>query len=207
MPDDSPRTRQGLRTRGALLRAGRQVLEERGYHQTRIADITRKANTSVGSFYLHFAGKYEIFRQLLIDVEDEVYGELTPRLSTSTDPRERIAETNRLYLRAFERNAQLWRVIEEASLSDPEPSRVLSERLRLYRSRTERAILRWQAAGDVDPDLDAALAAEMLGSMTERCAYHWFVFGTAPDLDAATEQLTTLWLNMLGIDDPVWSES
>jgi AcrR family transcriptional regulator len=175
------------------------VLEQRGYHQTRIADITKQANTSVGAFYLHFSGKYELFRQLLIDVEDEVYGELTPRLAATADPRDRIAETNRLYLQAFRRNAQLWRVIEEASLSDPEPSRVLSERLRLYRSRTERAIARWQAAGDVDPELDATLAAEMLGSMTERCAYHWFVFGDPPDLEAATEQLTTLWLNMLGV--------
>lgn len=199
MPDESARTRQGLRTRGALLRAGRHVLEERGYHQTRIADITRQASTSVGTFYLHFKDKEELFRQLLIDVEDEVYGELTPRRTAPAEPRDRIEETNRLYLQAFQRNAQFWRVIEEASLSDPESRRVLDERLRLYRSRTERAIVRWQAAGVVDPDLDATLAAAMLGSMTERCAYHWFVFGNPPQLDEATRHLTTLWLDMLGM--------
>lgn len=200
MADESSRTRQGLRTRGALLRAGRQVLEERGYHQTRIADITKQASTSVGTFYLHFKDKDELFRQLLIDVEDEVYGELSPRRTQTVDPRQRIEETNRLYLQAFQRNAQFWRVIEEASLSDPESRRVLDERLRMYRSRTERAIVRWQAAGIVDTDLDPTLAAAMLGSMTERCAYHWFVFGTAPDLEVVADHLTTLWLNMLGID-------
>lgn len=200
MPDESARTRQGLRTRGALLRAGRQVLEQRGYHQTRIADITKQASTSVGTFYLHFKDKDELFRQLLIDVEDEVYGELSPRRTNAVDPRQRIEETNRLYLQAFQRNAQFWRVIEEASLSDPESRRVLDERLRMYRSRTERAIARWQSAGFVDPDLDPMLAAAMLGSMTERCAYHWFVFGEAPELDVVTEQLTTLWLNMLGLE-------
>lgn len=199
MAEESVRTRQGLRTRGALLRAGRQVLEQRGYHQTRIADITEQAGTSVGTFYLHFNDKYELFRQLIIDVEDEVYGELTPRPTATADPRERIAETNRLYLQAFQRNSQLWRVIEEASLSDPQPSRVLDERMRLYRSRTERAIIRWQAAGDADPDLDPTLAAAMLGSMTERCAYYWFVFGDAPDVGEATYHLTTLWMDMLGI--------
>jgi AcrR family transcriptional regulator len=202
MPEESARTRQGLRTRGALLRAGRQVLEQRGYHQTRIADITRQANTSVGTFYLHFKDKDELFRQLLIDVEDEVYGELSSRRTTAVDPAERIEETNRLYLQAFQRNAQFWRVIEEASLSDPESRRVLDERLRLYRSRTERAIVRWQAAGVVEPHLDATLAAAMLGSMTERCAYHWFVFGTPPDLEEATRHLTTLWLDMLGMPVP-----
>lgn len=199
MADESARTRQGLRTRGALLRAGRQVLEQRGYHQTRIADITRQASTSVGTFYLHFKDKEELFRQLLIDVEDEVYGELSPRRAAAAEPRDRIEETNRLYLQAFQRNAQFWRVIEEASLSDPESRRVLDERLRLYRSRTERALVRWQAAGEVDPDLDTTLAAAMLGSMTERCAYHWFVFGDPPDLDEATRHLTTLWLDMLGM--------
>ncbi|WP_440899717.1 TetR/AcrR family transcriptional regulator [Actinosynnema sp.] len=199
MADESARTRQGLRTRGALLRAGRQVLEQRGYHQTRIADITQQASTSVGTFYLHFKDKDELFRQLLIDVEDEVYGELSPRRTDTVDPAQRIEETNRLYLQAFQRNAQFWRVIEEASLSDPESRRVLDERLRLYRSRTERAIVRWQAGGFVDADLDPTLAAALLGSMTERCAYHWFVFGEAPDLDTVSEHLTTLWLNLLGL--------
>jgi len=195
------RSGQGARTRGALLRAGRRVLEERGYHRTRISDITEAANISVGTFYLHFKDKDDLFRQLMITVEDEVFGELTPRQQSVTeDPPTRIAETNRLYLQAFERNAQFWRVIEEAALVEAGSEGILTERRRVYRARTVRAIMRWQAAGLIAPDLDAALAAATLGSMTERCAYHWYVFGSPPELEVATEQLTLAWLDLLGIE-------
>jgi AcrR family transcriptional regulator len=198
---DSWRTRRGLQTRGALLRSGRHVLEQRGYHRTRIADITKGAGTSVGTFYLHFTDKEDLFRNVLAAVEDEVYGELTPRAAMAEDPLGRITETNGLYLRAFHRNARFWRVVEEAALSDPEFRQVMDERRRGYRLRTARAITRWQTAGLLDPDLDAALAAEVLGAMTERCAYHWFVFGAAADADLAdlAQQLTQAWANVLGL--------
>ncbi|MDH6284096.1 hypothetical protein [Prescottella agglutinans] len=39
----------------------------------------------------------------------------------------------------------------------------------------------------------------MLGAMTERCAYIWFVFDDAPNLQEAAEHLTTLWLNAIGL--------
>lgn len=194
---------RGTQTRGALLRAGRRVLEQRGLHNTRIADIAAEAKVSVGSFYLQFENKEDLFRQLLIGVEDEVYGELVPVTPGSVNPAQRVAESNHLYLTAFRRNAAFWKVIEEASLLYPDTSAVLAERRTYYRSRSERAIRRWQVAGLIDLKLDPAVAASLLGAMTERLAYIWFVFNSSAniDIDIATDHLTTLWLNVLNVVD------
>ncbi|MGF7124723.1 TetR/AcrR family transcriptional regulator [Rhodococcus sp. BE178] len=199
MSDKTSMTRQGLRTRGSLLRAARRVFSERGFHQARVADITAEAGVSVGTFYRYFEDKNELFTNLIIDVEDEVYGELSSPVAGPDQPRARIAETNLLYLEAFQRNSDFWKVLGEAALSSAEARRALTDRRRYYQGRTCRAFTRWQDEGLIDANLDVDAAAAMLGAMTERCAYIWFVFGEPPALEEASEHLTTLWLNALGV--------
>lgn len=193
-------TRQGRETRSALLSSARRVFEERGYHGTRIADITSAADVSVGTFYSYFNTKEELFRVLLIELEAEVYGELSDP-TEDTGPQERIEETNRLYFGAFERNARIWAAVEEAALTNPDSRRVLMERHDYYRSRTSRALERWSEAGLLDHNTDIALAAELLGAMTENCAYLWYVFGeTMPDSEDPVRDITRLWIDAIGLD-------
>jgi AcrR family transcriptional regulator len=199
MAEGAPLTRQGLRTRGLLLRAGRKVLEDRGYNATRINDITDAAGVSVGTFYTYFDSKEELFRNLLVEVEDEVYGELADRRADADVPAVRIGEANQLYLEAFRRNARFWAAIAESALSDEESRRVLTERRRYYRSRTIRALSRWQEHGVIAPGVEIEAAAEALGAMTERCAYLWFVFGEPVALETAVEEMTAIWLATLGV--------
>lgn len=187
------------RSRGALLRAGRKVFEERGYHRARIADIASGAGLSVGAFYKNFESKADLFRYLLITVEDEVYGELAVHRETVSSPRERIHQTNTLYMKAFQRNAEFWAAIEESGLTDTESRSVLEERRRYYLTRTLRAITRWQDQGLVDPAIDGHAAAMFLGAMAERCAYLVFVFGESVDADTMTDTLTDLWSRALGL--------
>ncbi|MDH6284097.1 TetR/AcrR family transcriptional regulator [Prescottella agglutinans] len=135
-------TRQGMRTRRSLLRAARRVFSDRGFHQTRVADVTIEAGVSVGTFYRYFADKNELFKELVIEVEDEVYGELSSPGAGADRPRARIAETNLLYLEAFQRNADFWKVLGEAAPSSPEARRALTDRRRYYHGRTRRALAR-----------------------------------------------------------------
>ena len=192
-------SRQVLQTRGALLRSGRRVFEERGFHRTRIADIASGAGLSVGAFYKHFASKNDLFRHLLMSVEDEVYGELAVHQETVGSPGERIRQTNELYVQAFQRNARFWAAIEEAGLTEPESRAVLTERREYYRARTRRAIHRWQSQGLVSPRINVDDTVALLGAMTERSAYLVFVFGEPVDARKLTDALTRLWLRALGL--------
>ncbi len=58
---------QGRRTRRRLSDAALRVFAKRGYHQTRVDDIVRAARTSHGTFYLYFANKEDLLRQLAIE--------------------------------------------------------------------------------------------------------------------------------------------
>jgi AcrR family transcriptional regulator len=64
---DSPNRfdRRREKTRLDLLEAAERVIATKGYHQTRIADIAGEADVGLGTFYLHFKTKNEIFIELI----------------------------------------------------------------------------------------------------------------------------------------------
>jgi AcrR family transcriptional regulator len=51
-------------TRRAMLHAAREVFTERGFADSGVADVVRRAGSSVGSLYHHFGGKTEVFLAL-----------------------------------------------------------------------------------------------------------------------------------------------
>ncbi len=57
--------RRREKTRGDLLEAALRVIARKGYHATRIADIAEEADVGLGTFYLHFKTKNEIFIELI----------------------------------------------------------------------------------------------------------------------------------------------
>src|SRR3954452_18975277 len=58
---------QGRKTMQRLSDAGLRVFARRGYHQARVDDIVRAARTSHGTFYLYFANKEDLLRELAVE--------------------------------------------------------------------------------------------------------------------------------------------
>jgi len=67
-----PKTKRGRRTREKLLHAAEAEFGESGFADTSIASITQRAGVALGTFYVYFESKEEIFRALV-----SYMGELT----------------------------------------------------------------------------------------------------------------------------------
>lgn len=197
-PDATP-SRIAQRSRVALLRAARRAFEKRGFHNTRITDITAGARMAVGSFYTYFESKEQIFETLLIDMENQVYDAPARAIGETATPLQRIRATNEVYFLTYQKNARFWAAIEEAALGGGKAREIQSARHVESRDRTLRALLVWQEQGLIRDDIDLEFAAACLGAMTERCAYLWFVHGEPVDLPAAIDKVTAIWGDVLGL--------
>lgn len=110
----TPKTLRGRQTREKLLQAAEIEFGERGFYEAAISGITQRAGVALGTFYVYFDSKEEIFRALV-----EYMGQLTRSWIA-----ERVAESpNRLTaerrgLEAFidfvRGHGNLYRIVSEA---------------------------------------------------------------------------------------------
>jgi AcrR family transcriptional regulator len=78
-------------TRGRLLRAGLELLFERGYHGTSIRDIAEGAGVQSATLYGHFASKEELLAELVVLGHEEHHRRLVDALmDAGSDPRDQL---------------------------------------------------------------------------------------------------------------------
>jgi AcrR family transcriptional regulator len=200
--DRATSTSRGRRTRSALITAAREVFEEVGFKDARVADIAAKANTSYGSFYFYYDSKEAIFRDVVTEFTGQMFQVSRAESESGTDPIERISAANRAYLRAYAQNARLMGVIEEVSPYHGYFRDLMLEIRNLFVRRNEHGIRRLQDQGLADPHLDPVIAASALGGMVERFAQVWLLMGEPYDENAAVETLTRLWAQGIGLAMP-----
>jgi AcrR family transcriptional regulator len=206
---EPPATARGARTRAGIVAAARKMFEEKGFPDSRLADIYAAAGCSTGTFYLYFSSKEEVLQAVLDTVRDDM---LHPGIGdhvAPSDSRAVIAASIRGYLQAFRRNASMMRLLEQVTTIDPafRARRIL--RSRAFAERNARGIADLQERGLADPELDPYLTACALSSMVSRMAYHTYcmtsvdgsVLSTGePSVDELTDICTTLWVRGLGLN-------
>ena len=189
---------RGKRTKSALVAAAREVFEEVGFSEARIADIAQRARLSYGSFYTYFESKEEIFRDVLKQVTGEMFEATAVTDEAAASPRARLEFANRRYLQAYARNARIMAVIEEFAPYDSYSRELLNGIRSLFYRRIELGVLHQQKVGLLDPELDHLVVARALGGMVEQIARSAFHLGEPYDEDQAVHVLTTLWSNAVG---------
>lgn len=178
-PPDTPRSRRGDQTRERILDAAEDVFGRRGYHGASIVEITRQAGVGLGTFYVHFPSKIDIFRHLLRSRQAEFIVAARRAAEGAPDQRGVVQSAFRAYFEWFRERPTIMRMFREAEFIDPtliadlyqEPSKEYAERLR---RAMELGLIR-----KTDPEV---LAWCLMG-MAEFATLRWIVWADAGGLD------------------------
>jgi AcrR family transcriptional regulator len=103
--------RRREKTRLDLIHAAEQVISRKGYHQTRIADIANEADVGLGTFYLHFKTKNEIFIELIEHGAAELRAKLAEAKGGVHTPAEKLKITIDTILDAAAEAPELFRIV------------------------------------------------------------------------------------------------
>ncbi len=118
-----PVTERGRQSRQRILDAAEKVFGEKGYFEASIADITREAGVSLGSFYIYFASKHDVFVEVLQTLARVIRRTTREAIEKSRD---RI-EGERLGFAAFfslvDSHPYLYRVVRQAEFVDADAFR------------------------------------------------------------------------------------
>lgn len=135
-----PKTARGQKTRAALLRAAEKVFGEKGYYAASISEITQEAKVAMGTFYLYFKDKEDIFRALVGHMLELVRAHLRKHVANAASQ----MEAERLGLKAFlsfvSRHKNLYRIVLDSySVDETIYSSYFQVFADLYSRRLERA--------------------------------------------------------------------
>lgn len=122
--------RQREQRKRELLDVALRVFGQRGYHQTRIADIIDAAGVARGTFYLYFESKNAIFHALLDDLLSKVRTSVVGvSMAPNAEPvHTQIRDSVERVLAAFVESPDLTRVVlREAVGLDDEVDRKLAD--------------------------------------------------------------------------------
>ena len=103
--------RRREKTRVELLEAAERVIASKGYHNTRIADIASGADVGLGTFYLHFKTKNEIFIELIDYGAGHLREDLVEAKAGIQDPAEKLRITINTILDAAAHAPELFRIV------------------------------------------------------------------------------------------------
>lgn len=195
-------TTKGRRTRNALIQAAREVFEDKGYDEARIAQISEKASIAYGGFYTYFDSKHEIFREVVKVVTGDMWTSSRSGLASEASPVERIREATERYLLAYRTNAQMMHVLESVSPRDEYFRMLLLEIRATFLDRIVAGTRRLQEEGLADQDIDVLTTADVLGGMVEHAARMWFLMGKDYDQEVLLKTLTRVWARGIGLDYP-----
>jgi AcrR family transcriptional regulator len=198
---DAQLTPRGQRTRNALVEAARTVFERDGYLNARITDIAEAAGVAHGTFYTYFVSKDEIFRAVIVALQDELMQTRAnePRQNGVESVYDGVLRANRRYLETWQAHTTLMHMWEEVAVLDDEVKRMLDDSRNAFIARSQSAIEALREQGVIDEEIDSRHAAFALTGMVSRFAYVWFTRSENFDIDDAAEQLSKLWVNALGI--------
>ena len=95
----SPRPKITDVRREEIVRAALEVISQRGFHDTRVADIAERAGTSAPAVLYHFDSKGEILDAVVSLAEDRFYDGVEATLAEDVGPAARLVRflENRAY--------------------------------------------------------------------------------------------------------------
>lgn len=187
--------RKGERTEGALLDAAREVFAEQGYFNAKIADITRAAGRSPGSFYNYYENKAQLLDALL----DQFTGEVMEQsmAAMSDDPYQSVRGAVTAYWTTSRQHLPEMIGLTQMAMTDER----YAQRAREMRAIGMRGVMthlkRARKAGHL-AGIDLPTMASAIISMLESFCWTWLagkgdIGVEAPDDETAIATMTALW--------------
>lgn len=188
-----PKTERGRRTLRRLLDAAGEEFGARGYHETAISHITQRAGVGLGTFYVYFKSKEEVFKALVADM-----GARTRHaLSESVKDAPNRLEAERLgilaYLQFVREHKSLYRVVMEAQFVAPDAYRAYYRTFSdAYRQQLSQAAKR----GEISEGDDDVRVWALMGASTF-LGLKYGVWDDNADVNAVSEAAADLMINGL----------
>lgn len=106
-----PKTKLGLAKMNKLIDAAEKLFTNNGFHETSISDLCKKAQTAVGTFYIYFDTKTDIYRYIMWKYKTELKHLLAESIKTCKSRYEMEREGIKCFIKFAVKNPNVYNII------------------------------------------------------------------------------------------------
>ena len=165
-------TKEKKLKRKEIIKQAISVFSRKGYHQTKIVDITKSLQISTGTFYLYFDNKRDLFMEVIDDVFRNIVGEAAIAIRNEKDFLERCKIRGRVFYENYSKYSEILNQLRAELASEEQwPVKKIKK---IYHGLTKPVIREFEMAvkngtiRNIDSDLLAYGLTGMLEIMTLR---------------------------------------
>jgi AcrR family transcriptional regulator len=155
-----------------IIKAAIEAFSQKGYHRTKVSDITKKVGISTGTFYIYFENKRELFIEVGEDVFRHIVGDAARNIKGEEHLGRKLVIRGRTFYENYSRYMEILHQLRAEIASDENwPREKLNH---MYRALTSPVIEEAQEAIDkgqlrpVDPELLSFALTGMIEVMSFR---------------------------------------
>ncbi|MBB1483168.1 TetR/AcrR family transcriptional regulator [Tessaracoccus sp. MC1865] len=119
----TPRTARGERTKAKILESARTAFATHGYHEASIVKITEGAGVAMGTFYLYFPGKAELYHEVVVDLNRQLRNAMRQGSDGAANRLEAERGGFRAYFDFLAEHPEVYPLIREAWFVAPDAMR------------------------------------------------------------------------------------
>jgi len=196
-----PRQKRSLDKRERIKAAGLSLFGDKGYENTSINEIARRAQLAVGGFYQHYRSK----RQLLLALMDELLEKLSQLNFRAADAGDVRPVVHELLSHAFSHDLRYlgaYRAWQEAALSDPD---LAQKQLEIHNWTTSRVTTVFELLQELP---GARQSVDIPGLARAMDSFFWSLLAQAagmskPELSRWIESSTHLIYHAMFLDSTI----
>ncbi len=193
-------TKEKEQKRQEIIKAAIRVFSQKGYHQTKIVDITSSLKISTGTFYLYYQNKRDLFIEVIDSVFRNIVGEAAIAIKGENDFLERLKIRGRVFYKNYTKYSEILNQLRAELASEEQwPAEKIKK---IYHGLTQPVLREIEAAikeeiiREIDPDLLAYALTGLIEIMSLRISLdHKY------DLEKIMDFIADLTINRLLPDD------
>jgi AcrR family transcriptional regulator len=106
-----PKTRIGISKMNKLVEVAEELFTSKGFYQTSISDICKAAKTAVGTFYIYFESKTDIYHYMMDAYEKEIKHKLAESIKDLDTRYEKEREGIKCFIRYAVEKPNVYNII------------------------------------------------------------------------------------------------
>jgi AcrR family transcriptional regulator len=193
----SPRTKQQLAVlkenrKNQILMASLELFSDKGYHNTAMSDIAKKAKLSKGLLYNYFDSKEQLLNEVVVMALKEATREGENLLNQFIEmpPKEIFKNMVTAYFLMLKEQKELWRLTISLAVQVSSIPSVHKTITLVYNKLLEQLEMLFTLLGSENPRKEALL----LGAVTDGISIQYMIFGEEYPLEELQEMIINKYL-------------